>query len=232
MGIFNYESKFMQFLLLMADYMILNVVYILCCIPIFTIGAAQAGLYAGIKALMNKEDDTPCLRAFFKGFRTGFVNISVVWSLFGLIILALGYCCLYVLGFQSIGFKPQLWMVILALAICIIYQSNLTIFHSSFGCTKFQLIRNVFFITLAHPLRAIIIAVLTWIPLASLLLLTPVFMQLTPVYIFFYFSVVFFINQRLMAKPFKRLTEDFLQANAETPAENIVEAEEATEDET
>ena len=65
MGIFNYESKFMQLMLLVADYMILNFVYIICCLPVVTIGAAQAGLYAGMKALLNKEDDTPALRQFF-----------------------------------------------------------------------------------------------------------------------------------------------------------------------
>lgn len=212
MGIFNYESKFMQIMLLVADYLILNLVYLLCCIPIFTIGAAQAGLYAGIRTLLDKNDDSPCLRSFFKGFRTGFGTITIVWTIFTLIIAALVMCCFYVLYFEAIeGLKPQLWMVILALVISVIYQSNLTLFHSNFGCTKMQLVRNVFFTTLAHPLRSVGVALLTWIPVLTFYVF-PVFLQLTPVWLTCYFSIAFLINGRIMAKPYQQLTENFVAA--------------------
>ena len=227
MGIFNYESKFMQLMLLVSDYMILNFVYLLCCFPIFTIGAAQAGLYAGMKALLNKDDDTPALRQFFKGFANGFGNITIVWSLFTLIIAALIYYCFVVLGFEFAGLKPQLWMVIVALVSCMIYQANLTIFHANFGCTKRQLIRNVFFITLAHPLRSIAVAVLTWLPAIVFVYMSSVFMAMTPIVAFCYFSIAFMINTFLMKKPFKTLTDNFMnaQAPAEEPASQEAEEE-------
>lgn len=224
MGIFNYESKFMQLMLLVADYMILNLVYIICCLPVFTIGAAQAGLYAGIRQLLNKDDDTPALRCFFKGFASGFGNITIVWTLFTVVIAALVYCCLLVMGFEFVGFKPQLWMIILALAICMIYQANLTIFHSNFGCTKLQLIRNVFFVTLAHPLRSIVVAVLTWLPAIVFVSISPVFMAMTPVLFACYFSISFLISTLLMKKPFKTLADNFMQA--QQPAEELPEESE------
>ena len=224
MGIFNYESKFMQLMLLVADYMILNFVYIICCLPVVTIGAAQAGLYAGMKALLNKEDDTPALRQFFKGFASGFGNITVVWSIFALVIAGLIYCYMVVIGYEAVGLKPYPWMIIVALVICMIYQANLTIFHASFGCTKLQLIRNVFFLTLAHPLRSIIVAALTWLPAIVFVGLSSVFMALTPIIMFCYFSIAFLINTLLMKKPFKTLTDNFMRA--QEPAEEAEATEE------
>ena len=67
-NIFHYDSKFMQLLLKFADYIILNMIYIACCVPIFTIGAAQAGLYNGLRVLQDKEDDSSCIKAFFRQY--------------------------------------------------------------------------------------------------------------------------------------------------------------------
>jgi len=208
---FNYESKFMQTLLLVADYMILNILYVVCSIPIFTIGAAQAALYTGVKTLLDKNDDTPCARSFFKGFRSGFGTITVVWNILLVIIALLGYCFLVVKVFDTIGFKPQTWMIILAIAFCAIFQSNLTIFHANFGCTKMQLVKNVFFTCISHPLRAIAVGFTTWIPALTFLLAIPIFMQVTPLWIVGYFTIAFVINCIIMKKPFERLTELFVE---------------------
>lgn len=44
-GQFSMNSKVMQMLGRIEDLMVLNVVYVITCIPIFTIGAATAALY-------------------------------------------------------------------------------------------------------------------------------------------------------------------------------------------
>ena len=64
MNIFSYESKLMQTLMVIGDYIILNLMFLVFSIPIFTIGAAQAGLYSGIKVALDKEDDSSCAAAF------------------------------------------------------------------------------------------------------------------------------------------------------------------------
>lgn len=225
MGIFNYESKFMQFMLLVADYMILNAVYLLCCIPIFTIGAAQAGLYAGIKTLLDKDDGTPCLRSFFKGFRTGFGTVTVVWTIFTVIIVGLVWCCFLVMGYEFAGFEPQLWMIYVAIAICVIYQSNIPLFHANFGCTKMQLIRNVFFTTLAHPIRSIGVAAFVWFPVFVFAAMFPLFLQLTPIWFVAYYSCAFLLNALIMAKPYHTLTENFVAAYESAHGEIVVEAD-------
>ena len=44
-AIFSPDSKLMGGLSLLADMIVVNCLYLLCCIPIFTIGAARVALY-------------------------------------------------------------------------------------------------------------------------------------------------------------------------------------------
>ena len=46
MSFFSLDSKFMQALSRIADLILLNLVFLVTCIPIFTIGAASAALYS------------------------------------------------------------------------------------------------------------------------------------------------------------------------------------------
>ena len=62
--IFNYESKAMQAMMGLASMIAMNILYLICCIPVVTAGAAQAGLYSGIRHLQDKEADTSCLPVF------------------------------------------------------------------------------------------------------------------------------------------------------------------------
>ena len=85
MNIFSYESKFSQVLMFVADLAILNLVFVLCCIPIFTIGAAQAALYSGIRTLQDPEDGESPVKAFFRAFKIGFGSVTGAWFVFSVL---------------------------------------------------------------------------------------------------------------------------------------------------
>ena len=60
--LFSYDSKLMQTLTFVGDLIILNLLYLLCCVPVFTIGAAQAVLETEavremVKNYVAAEDD-------------------------------------------------------------------------------------------------------------------------------------------------------------------------------
>lgn len=220
MNFLNYDSKFMQLMLKFADYILLNLIFMACCVPVFTIGAAQAGLYSGLRVLQDKENDASCLKAFFHGFVSGFGTITLVWGVCTVLIALLGYNALAVYAYEYanfVGASVPFWMSVVAAGLCVIFQSMLTIFHASFGCTARQLVRNVFFVILAHPLRSVAVAVLAWAPALLLALNFPVFLQISIALIFLYYSVAFGLSVRLMAKPFGRLAENFRAGSGSAP---------------
>lgn len=217
-SIFHYDSKFMQVLLKFADYILLNMLYMACCIPIITIGAAQAGLYNGLRVLQDPEDDSSSIKAFFRGFANGFWTITILWTITSIIIALLGYnvLALYVYNDADyIGSTVPYIMSIAAVVICIIYQSMMSIFHSRFSCTIPQLIKNTFYIIMANPFHSIAVTILLWAPVFSIAVF-PLFQGLFLILIFLYYSTMLGFSVKIMAKPFKRLADNF-KSESEQP---------------
>ena len=83
-GFFNMDSPLFVFLSRLADLMILNLLFIVCCIPIVTIGAACTGLsYVTLK--MAEKVDGYIVRGFFHSFKQNFRQATLIW----LIMLAI-----------------------------------------------------------------------------------------------------------------------------------------------
>ena len=79
MRIFRYNSPLMTFLSRMADLMILNILYIVCCLPVLTAGAATTALYSCVMNL-DEPDEQPVFRRFFRVF---FKDFGRSTALFG-----------------------------------------------------------------------------------------------------------------------------------------------------
>ena len=213
MNFFSYESKPMQILMKLGDIIILNFIYLLCCIPIFTIGAAQAGLFNGVKVLLDKEDDSSVAGAFFKGFFYFFVTVTLAWGAMTVVLVTI-----LLLSMTAYTMGAPLWLLVVAVAVCAIFQTLIPAFHSRFSCTVWQLIRNVWFLLFAHPLRSIATVLLIWLPVVALFVLDLyTFMALTPIWGTLFFSTVFCFAHGLLKKPFKTLIDHFNETHGIKP---------------
>jgi len=68
----------MQGLGKVADLMILNILAMICCIPIFTTGAALTALhYMSLKIVRGEE--CYIVKGFFKSFKQNFKQATVIW---------------------------------------------------------------------------------------------------------------------------------------------------------
>lgn len=215
-GLFSYDNPFMQALMYVADLIILNVLFILCSLPLFTIGAAQSGLFNAVRVMQDKEDDSSLTAAFFRGFKNGFKRITIVWLSFLAIFAVLFYnfVTVYILG--STGLEAPTVFAIIGLCLCGLLYCVMTVFHSRFDCTVKQLFRNALLLILAHPLRCIALTLLIWSPLLILLLDFYGFTMLAPVFLAVWFSVTSLFAYSCMKKPFTGLAEDFQKKQAES----------------
>ena len=218
MSFFSYDSKPMQILTFVGDLIIINFLYLVCSLPIVTMGAAQAGLHTAIKVLLDPEDNRSPSGSFFRGFASGFGTITLTWGAIGLLFL------LEALAAAFMG--SSVWVVVIALVICAIFLSLIPMIHSRFGCTFGQLIRNAFYVLFAHPLRSLAVTAVIFFPLFALsdALLgflkwfdMYVFMAWTPIWGSVYFSAAFCFAHGFMKKPFKTMTEEFNRRQGLTP---------------
>ena len=82
---FNIDSPLMRFLTRLADMMILNILFLITCIPVVTIGAAWTALYY-VALKMVRDEEGGILRSYFHAFRLNFRQATVLW----LGVLAIG----------------------------------------------------------------------------------------------------------------------------------------------
>lgn len=227
-SVFSYDSPMMQILMYIGDLIILNFIYLLCCFPVFTIGAAQAGLFTAMRVLNDKEDDTSVVAAFFRGFKNGFGKVTLAWGMLSVLLVVLAVAA--ILAYAN---SLPAWICIVSVCVCALFQSLVPAFHSRFDCTVIQLIRNSWFLLIGHPLRSIGTAVLIWIPVVVFLLDSFLFLSAGPIWCTLYFSTAFLFAELFLRKPFKTLVEEFnrrqaaeAEANGELPA---IEAESQVE---
>ena len=152
MKFFSYESKFSQLLLKLCYACYLNMLWFVCSIPIFTIGASTTALYyASLKLIRGEENHIG--RQFFHSFRENFKQATVLWLILlgiGLFLGADGYI-VYHLRASSTGTVAVLWTLIMALLIAagVVYVIVLThIFPllASFSNTNLAMLKNSFLI--------------------------------------------------------------------------------------
>ncbi|MDO5344127.1 MAG: DUF624 domain-containing protein [Lachnospiraceae bacterium] len=86
--LFNMDGPIFRFLSRMADLMLLNIVFIICSLPVITIGASVTAMsYVSLKM---KDDEGYVVRSFFKSFKQNLKQSTVIWLLMLFLALVLG----------------------------------------------------------------------------------------------------------------------------------------------
>ena len=152
MKLFSYESPFSQTLLKLAYSCYLNLLWVVCCIPVFTVGASTTALYS-VTLKIVQERENSLTRQFFKAFRENFRQATVLWLILlgvGLFLAGDGYI-LYHLFRVSRGAAAVFWTLVSALVIAasiayvivLMYVFPLT---ASVVNTDWAMLKNSFFI--------------------------------------------------------------------------------------
>ena len=77
-AIFAPDSKFMQAMARVSDLVILNLLFLLSCVPLITIGAASAALYTVCFRIGTDREQGVC-RSYFRAFRENFRQGTILW---------------------------------------------------------------------------------------------------------------------------------------------------------
>ena len=118
MRLFSYDSKFSQIMLKLCYGCYLNLLWMVCSLPVFTAGAATAALY-DVTLRLAREEEPPLTARFFKAFRENFRQATILWLILlgvGALLGADGYI-LYRLSKGTTGVVPTVCTLALALII-------------------------------------------------------------------------------------------------------------------
>lgn len=201
---FNMDGPLFRTLSKVADLMILNIVFLICCIPIVTIGASVTALsYVTLK--MKDGEEGYIARTFFRSFKENFRQSTVIW----LVMLVLAV--VMAMDFQIIGSMQgsmsMVMKVLVGMGALIWLMVFLYVFplQSRFYNTIKKTVQNAILLSIAHfPQTFCMMPVM----------IGAVFLTLWNTYTIWYglliwillgFAVIAWINSNFLYKIFKKL---------------------------
>lgn len=196
MKFFDYNSGFMRFALLLSRLTILNLIWLICCIPVITAGVSTAAQYYSIRRLMN--GDTAVFRNFRIGMRLYWKQASVIWLI--LAVLASSFAmAYYILDNADVPGKAVL-ISIAALAFLTLILTMLWVYPVmvSFKGNLREIIFNAFVFTFMYAPITLIAA--AFYGIAVFLLVR--FLLTRGLVILFGQSLVAYANMNLFGKVF------------------------------
>lgn len=147
--LFNPDNPVMQFLSKAFDLILLNLIFILSCIPVITIGCAISSLYY-VNLKIYRKEDPYIIQNYAKAFRQNFKQSTLVWLICLVLIFFLGMD-FYIINLQDtalFGFVQKALWIICAFLFCMFIYIFPIISH--FVCSTKQALKNSVFMLIGH----------------------------------------------------------------------------------
>ncbi len=171
--IFNMDNAFYRAIAKMVDLVWLNILTVICSIPIVTMGASMTALYyVGLRMVKNEEGSIT--KNFFCAFRDNFKKSTGIW------LLALAVLCFYTLDMNILkqgimdgyGSFKTIVMVVVSAIILFIYLMLCYIFPllARYENTIKQTIKNAMLLLFAFFPRTLCMGIMYLFPIALMLL--------------------------------------------------------------
>lgn len=107
-NLFNVDNIFFRFMGRISDLMILNFLWIICSLPIITIGASTTALYDVTLKLVDEREGY-LFRNFFKSFKENFKKATILWIIILFTFFIIGVNLTFWIKYKSIaGYIPMI----------------------------------------------------------------------------------------------------------------------------
>lgn len=162
--LFDLDSPIMRFLSRVGDMMILNILVMICCIPIITVGAAFTAMHY-VLLKMVRDEEGYLIRGFFKSFVQNFKQATVMWLLM-LLVAAVYVGDSYIFGYSGVAFPRALIIAVIAIGITMLMVAMYVFpLLARFDNTIRNTFRNAAVLTFANLPKTLLMALMYVLPL-------------------------------------------------------------------
>lgn len=202
-SIFNFEGPFFTFFSRIADLLLLNLLFLICSLPIVTIGASTTAMYY-VTLKMVRNEESYITKSFFKSFKQNFLQATGIWLLilFVSIVLATDYRVVTNEEIAALITSSAVKNIIMvATMIMTIFVAGISVYVfpilAKFDNSVKNTIRNAFLMSIRHLPKTVLLIIIPLIP-AVILYFDLRFLLI----IFFVFSVAAYISSKTLVNIF------------------------------
>lgn len=195
--LFNPDSPILSFLSDALDFIVLNILAVLCALPVVTAGASFSAL-AGVMTAYALEQAPMRARDFFTRFRAVFLRATLSW------LILLAFAALFFMNLrivENMPSAPRLIFVsgLLFLSLCVVLTAVMLFPMLSFSAEKHlpALWKRAFLIGIVKLPLTLSMAAIQAVPLLLLLIVPRVLLLASPVWILFWFSLAAFLCAKI-----------------------------------
>lgn len=156
---FNPDGSIMKALSRIADLAILNILWLICSLPVVTMGAATTALIS-MTLKMTDDKEGYIFRDYFKAFKRNFKQSTIIWLMILIIMAVLG-ADYYIMCRWNSGLKYCMLTAIMLASLILLFV-GLYIFPliAKFENTIKEYVKNAFFMSIRHlPYTALLVLI-------------------------------------------------------------------------
>jgi len=197
MKTFHYNTKLYQFLIKAMELVTINILWILCSIPIITIGASTTAKYDVLFRIF-KGEDAHIARKFFKAFAANFKQATVITGIL-LVLAVVIFLDVRLLSrmdssFEILGYVVAFAIGLITLSTC----SYIFPWISRIDDKLANSIKNCFLISMKHLPRTCVIVLLNALPAIILLISYSLFLYMLVFWVTLGFVLIAYCNAKLI----------------------------------
>ena len=204
MKFFSPDNPFFVAMSRLWDMVVMNVLWIVCCIPIVTIGASTTALYRTVLELQYRKTDK-VIKTFFHAFKTNFKQgtLAGLLLLIPAVVAYFNFSTLmsnviqgnYLVFFASV--LPLLLLIFVALYVfwLIAWFENSLLTH----------VKNAWILSIAHLPTTLLMLLLNFLPLIVALLTYELFMKTMIIWVMMGTAAIAYGNGTFIRKIFKKM---------------------------
>ena len=167
MGIFNLDSKFMHYANKFADLMLLNIITLICCIPIITAGAAITAMH-NVLLKIYRDEESYIFKTYFKSFKENFKQSTAIWMIYLVLILVLVLDFFYIRDYDLNMPKFFQYALIVVAVLGAFSYSWVFVLQSRYENKVVHTIRNAFIVGISHFFYSVMMIILAALPIFAL----------------------------------------------------------------
>lgn len=198
---FRYGSPFFKLMTLVSNLILLNLIWLITSLPLFTIGASLSAMYFVTFQYATKQDDS-VIRAYFRAFKQNFKQATLLWiphGLIGLVFLAELY---YLTNSET---STIVWVIFIILAVLFLVISGMI--YPMLGryenSTK-AIVLNSMNLSIRNLFTMLCVVILNVVPWVLAFVFPDVFWKTSFLWAFGGFSLIAYINSLMLIRVFKK----------------------------
>lgn len=158
--VFNIDNKFFSTISKIVDCIFVTILWIVCCIPVVTIGAATTALYHTVYKTIAQGEGYVFIE-FMHSFKSNFRQSSIVWGIMLVVGAFLGMDAYLTWQLKAAGDAVGniFYFIILFLIIEFLVFTYAFPYIARFQDDSKKIIKNALFLALGNPLKTILMLI-------------------------------------------------------------------------